>query len=73
MFFSVAAGYLFTAAEKLKGAEKVRRSILLLLVVCFTILATSQTARAATQADVLVLVDESGSMGGEHAWLPGMI
>lgn len=30
-------------------------------------------AQAAAVADVVVVVDESGSMGGEHAWLPGMI
>jgi hypothetical protein len=28
---------------------------------------------AADYADVIVVVDESGSMSGEHSWLPGMI
>ncbi len=31
------------------------------------------SAQAASTADVVFLVDESGSMGGEHAWIPGMI
>lgn len=29
-------------------------------------------ARAATTADIIFVVDESGSMAGEHAWLAGM-
>jgi hypothetical protein len=28
---------------------------------------------SATSADVILLVDESGSMAGEHAWIPGMV
>jgi hypothetical protein len=32
-----------------------------------------QTAQAAQVADVIFVVDESGSMSGEHAWLSGMI
>lgn len=28
---------------------------------------------AADTADIIFVVDESGSMGGEHAWIPGMI
>lgn len=36
-------------------------------------LALSAPAMAATTADVIVVVDESGSMGGEHAWIGPMI
>jgi hypothetical protein len=32
-----------------------------------------QQAGAAPYADIVVVVDESGSMSGEHAWLSGMI
>lgn len=35
--------------------------------------AASVQAAVVDAADVVVIVDESGSMGGEHAWLPGMI
>ena len=35
--------------------------------------ATPATTAQAAAIDVMVVVDESGSMGGEHAWLPGMI
>ncbi len=31
------------------------------------------TAMAATLVDVILVVDESGSMSGEHAWISGMI
>jgi hypothetical protein len=31
------------------------------------------SANAATTADVLFVVDESGSMSGEHAWIAGMV
>lgn len=31
------------------------------------------TAFAADYADVIFVVDESGSMGGEHAWITGMV
>lgn len=31
------------------------------------------TANAATTADIIFVVDESGSMGGEHAWLGNMV
>lgn len=35
--------------------------------------ALSQSVMAATTADIVFVVDESGSMGGEHAWLAGMV
>jgi hypothetical protein len=34
---------------------------------------TAPQTYAADYADVIVIVDESGSMSGEHSWLPGMI
>lgn len=34
---------------------------------------TANVQAQAISADVVTIVDESGSMGGEHAWLPGMI
>jgi len=37
-------------------------------------LAVTTSAQAqAISADIVTIVDESGSMSGEHAWLPGMI
>ncbi|MEE9355010.1 MAG: vWA domain-containing protein [Methylococcaceae bacterium] len=36
-------------------------------------LAFSQTAISASTADIIFVVDESGSMSGEHAWLQGMV
>jgi hypothetical protein len=45
------------------------RLAIALLAVCLSI---SVPANAVT-VDVIVVVDESGSMSGEHAWLPGMI
>ena len=33
----------------------------------------SQIASSATTADIIFVVDESGSMSGEHAWLNGMV
>lgn len=44
-----------------------------LLAVCFLSVALAGVASAATTADVIVVVDESGSMGGEHAWIDDMI
>ena len=49
-----------------------KRICLLLAVVAFMGLGYSD-AGAAPTADVVVVIDESGSMGGEHAWLSGMI
>lgn len=34
---------------------------------------STQASAAVTEADILFLVDESGSMGGAHTWLAGMI
>lgn len=53
-----------------------RRKILFLapVVALAMIFAMSPTtARAATMADVIFVVDESGSMAGEHAWLGSMV
>jgi Mg-chelatase subunit ChlD len=36
-------------------------------------IATSGTALATPAADVIFVVDESGSMSGEHAWLGTMV
>ena len=36
-------------------------------------LMSSASVAAPITADVVFLVDESGSMGGEHAWLSNMI
>lgn len=44
-----------------------------LIAICAIMLFIAGVASAATTADVLFLVDESGSMGGEHAWLGSMI
>lgn len=46
--------------------KKVFLSLLVLLL-------WSSLAMAATTADIVAVVDESGSMAGEHAWLTGMI
>lgn len=40
---------------------------------CLLAFALPQAQAAPDTADIAVIVDESGSMGGEHAWLPGMI
>lgn len=42
------------------------------LLMIFTLALCGSTAFAAS-ADVIVVVDESGSMGGEHAWIDDMI
>ncbi len=34
---------------------------------------TGNAAAVPVIADIIPVVDESGSMSGEHAWLPGMI
>lgn len=47
-----------------------------LLLSCMAVLALSlglATAALAESADVVFIVDESGSMGGEHAWLSSMV
>ncbi len=33
----------------------------------------SQSALSASTADIIFVVDESGSMSGEHSWLAGMV
>jgi len=44
------------------------------LITIFTIvLFVSGIASAATTADIIFVVDESGSMGGDHVWLTGMV
>ena len=51
-----------------------RKSKLLLgLAVVAALGVFATTARAATTADVLIVVDESGSMSTEHAWIGGMV
>jgi hypothetical protein len=49
-----------------------KRKLSLLLAAALAI-STSFTARSATTADLIFVVDESGSMGGEHAWLGSMV
>jgi len=45
-----------------------------LIVPGFALAISSGAAQAVpVAADVVLLVDESGSMGGEHAWIPGMV
>jgi hypothetical protein len=41
--------------------------------IAFLAMATAFTARSATTADLVFVVDESGSMAGEHAWLGSMV
>jgi hypothetical protein len=43
------------------------------LAVLFLAALSVVTARGATTADVLFVIDESGSMSGEHAWLGTMV
>lgn len=43
------------------------------LVLSLSLIGNRGVAEAATFADVVVVVDESGSMSGEHAWLSSMI
>lgn len=54
--------------HKMKKSNAVIAAALLAVLPAFS-------ARAAvnTMADIVVVVDESGSMGGEHAWIGGMI
>lgn len=43
-------------------------------LICLLALAcATSSARAALTTDVIFVVDESGSMAGEHAWLAGMV
>lgn len=43
------------------------------LLIMAAVALVGTTGFAATTADVIVVVDESGSMGGEHAWIATMI
>ena len=45
----------------------------LTLVAAIAALASAGALAASTKADVVVLMDESGSMSGEQAWIPGTI
>jgi hypothetical protein len=47
--------------------------LLCALAACLAALGSANVRAAPLTADVVVVVDESGSMAGEHAWLPGMI
>lgn len=46
-------------------------SIIIMVVQC--VVGTAYSAYALSGADVMFVVDESGSMGGEHAWLTNMV
>jgi hypothetical protein len=50
-----------------------KTKLLLGLAVAAALGVFAGTARAATTADVLFVVDESGSMAGEHAWIAAMV
>lgn len=50
---------------------KLRKNILCGAAIAALVFASQ--AQAVTTADVVVLIDESGSMSGEQAWVPGMI
>lgn len=43
------------------------------IVVALAVMLLASTAFAASTADIIILVDESGSMSGEHAWISGMV
>jgi hypothetical protein len=45
----------------------------ILVLMSVLLMFAAPTAFAADFADVIFVVDESGSMGGEHAWIPGMV
>jgi hypothetical protein len=45
----------------------------LLSIMAGCLMVFSASAHAAKIADVVIIVDESGSMSTEHAWLPGMV
>lgn len=45
----------------------------MVLAAAMLLLAGRSVGQAASFVDVVVVVDESGSMSAEHAWLPGMI
>jgi hypothetical protein len=47
--------------------------LLCALAACLAAFGSANVRAAPLTADVVVVVDESGSMSGEHAWLPGMI
>ncbi len=56
--------------------NSLKSSVKLTAIATTTVLAmgaASVQAAVVDAADVVVIVDESGSMGGEHTWLPGMI
>jgi hypothetical protein len=44
-----------------------------LITICVMILLADSSAGASVTADVVIIVDESGSMNTEHAWIPGMV
>lgn len=48
------------------------KGLLFALVVLAAVLVSPMALQGAS-VDIVVVVDESGSMAGEHAWLPGMI
>jgi len=50
-----------------------KKSLAAALVSLGSLLVPVSSLHAADFADVIVVVDESSSMSGEHAWLPGMI
>jgi hypothetical protein len=50
-----------------------KTKLLLGLAVAAALGVFASTARAASTADVLFVVDESGSMAGEHAWIANMV
>lgn len=50
-----------------------RRATLASIVVVALVVWLAPTTAFANTADIILLVDESGSMSTEHAWIPGMI
>ncbi len=50
-----------------------RKSLLIVAAAALVLLLPVVSAQAASTADIIFVVDESGSMSGEHAWLGTMV
>ncbi|MBD3316820.1 MAG: tandem-95 repeat protein [Chitinivibrionales bacterium] len=55
------------------GRMRIKHLLVLSIILLFTFTSTAVSQPVTDKADVVFVVDESGSMSGEHKWLKGMV